>query len=517
MTENNNSGEKSSKKNDRMHKQIFGTSSKSDFIVNMTAEGTQKMCGIYSIIAITLIMIVSIPVYFTTNVVDYATEGGNHYLSDTFMSYTSIASIAAGCIGFLIYLIAYSKKQVSLKNNKSLWLVVAVILLSAISAFTASDIQSALLGHLNRYEGLLSILGYWGFFALGMTIKAEKRKQDLCDFLVGVGLFQSIVGILEKIPALTKYIQNPFEYIFARTGLTPASDIEKYVSRGTSYRVIGLYYHSKLVTGFLATPFAFAAVMSVLFTIAAAGFVFNKSGKRKIFYGISASLMACCSFMTNIVSGVVGIGTGLLVVMVIACIKSFSKKSDNRKPFVFGVSLLCVSAIAAGVLFATGAAKFQDTNAIITDTHVRTGLSDKTASDMTTDQGIYPYLWEDGMYIAMQHPMLGIGPDNCDAIIDSGVLADRFFNEYVDVAAQRGFICLIVYGVFILVTIWKMIKALKNFIQGKESWFAVAFSVAGFAYLVQAFFNTSSPVSAPFLWLMLGLVWGFENKEKAEN
>lgn len=520
MTEKNKDSveekNKSSKPNDKMHKQIFGTSSKSDFIVNMTAEGTQKMCGIYSIIAIVLIALMAIPMYFTGNVIDYSTDGGNHYLSDTFLSYTAIVSIAAGCIGFLIYLIAYSKKQVSFKNNKSLLLVVGIILLSAISAFTSSDIQSGLLGHLNRYEGLLAILGYWGFFAVGMTIKAENRKQNLSDFLVGIGLFQSIVGLLEKIPAVSKNIQNPFEYLFVRVGLTPNSDIEEYLIRGTSYRIPGIYHHSRLVTGFLVTPFAFAAVMSVLFAVAAAGFVFNKSGKRKIFYGISALFMACSSFMTNVLSGVIGIGIGAIVVFAIACIKSFSKKSDTKSPFAFAVSLLCVSGVAAGILFATGTAKFEDKNAIITESHVRVALSDKTAADMTTDQGIYPYLWEDGMYTASQKPIFGVGVDNSDGIEEYGVLMDRFFNEYVDMAAQRGFLCLVVYGLFIIVTIWKMILAVKNFIKGEENWFAAAFSAAGFAYLVQAFFNTSTPMSSPFLWLMLGLVWGIEKKEKAK-
>ena len=173
----------SDKKETKGRKEIFGSSSKSNFIVNMTAAGAQKMCGVYSIMAVAVVMLMAIPYYFTQKVVDYTNtkDGSQHFLSDSFIYYTSLAVVVAGCIGFLIFLIAYTKKQVSIKNNKTLLCCLAVIVLSAVATFSAADINTAVFGYKNRYEGLLTILGYWGFFAVGMCITAENRRKNLAD------------------------------------------------------------------------------------------------------------------------------------------------------------------------------------------------------------------------------------------------------------------------------------------------------------------------------------------------
>ena len=47
------------------HKHLFGSGGKSDFIINMTPEGAQKLCGIYSIIAMILLALSSVPYYLS--------------------------------------------------------------------------------------------------------------------------------------------------------------------------------------------------------------------------------------------------------------------------------------------------------------------------------------------------------------------------------------------------------------------------------------------------------------------
>ena len=49
-------------------KHLFGSSEKSDFILNMSAESAQKLCGVYSIIAVLVLCVITIPYYFTQNI-----------------------------------------------------------------------------------------------------------------------------------------------------------------------------------------------------------------------------------------------------------------------------------------------------------------------------------------------------------------------------------------------------------------------------------------------------------------
>ena len=196
-------------------KHLFGSSEKSDFILNMSAESAQKLCGVYSIIAVLVLCVITIPYYFTQNIKYGMDESVNRtlYLNEKFIFFISAAVLAVGFVGFIIFLIANMKKQVELKDNKSLIVPLAVVLLSVISCLLSADIFTSFYGYLDRSEGMLTILGYWGLFAAGMTVTADDRRIKLSDFIVGIGAFEAIVGILQAIPATAKIVPNYFKEI----------------------------------------------------------------------------------------------------------------------------------------------------------------------------------------------------------------------------------------------------------------------------------------------------------------
>ena len=105
-------------------KHLFGSTEKSDFILNMTEQGTKKLCGIYCMIAMLIVALAAIPYYLTKDIVDYvSTETGfevTHYLSEKLVFLVSTLFIAAGLIGFLIFLVGHIKQEVIIKNNKAL-------------------------------------------------------------------------------------------------------------------------------------------------------------------------------------------------------------------------------------------------------------------------------------------------------------------------------------------------------------------------------------------------------------
>ena len=101
-------GKKTENKKEVKH--LFGTSGKSDFIVNMTEESAQKMSGVYAIICIVFLCVMAIPYYFTKNIKYGVDETVNRtlYLNEKFIFFISTAVIITGFIGFLIFLISIS-------------------------------------------------------------------------------------------------------------------------------------------------------------------------------------------------------------------------------------------------------------------------------------------------------------------------------------------------------------------------------------------------------------------------
>ena len=499
------------------HKHLFGSSEKSDFILNMTADGAQKMCGVYIILAVIITALAAIPAYFTQTVEEYTLEDGSvHYLSENFIFYAGAAVMLLGFVGYLIFMIACSKKQVVLKDNKALFAPLAVMLLSAASCITSLNLYTAVLGYLGRHEGIITILGYFGLFAVAFAVHSANRKIRIMDLVVGTGFVQAAVGILQAVPATSSAMKNFFEYLYVGPGTDPSFyslNDAAYYDGGIS-QITGIYTHSRAASGFVTSPFALAAVLAVAFACAAAGAAFDENKKRRVLYTIAAPVIAAAACLTRVKPAVIGIIAAAVIVLVLAVIGAVKKK--ERSAVVFAVIIMAVSGACGGILFGTGAADFRDEQVIFTDGFVMRSITYFGRED--TEKDIYTYLRDDGMYVAQQNPMLGTGPDNLSYEYSAcGTITDRFYNEYVDLAASRGIPCLIAYGIFLLVSVVKMAKGIKRFIGGETDWTVCAASAAVLCYLIQAFFNTSWVNSTLYLYIMLGLVWSGAGVLKSEK
>lgn len=472
-------------------KHLFGSSEKSDFILNMSAESAQKLCGVYSIIAVLVLCVITIPYYFTQNIKYGMDESVNRtlYLNEKFIFFISAAVLAVGFVGFIIFLIANMKKQVELKDNKSLIVPLAVVLLSVVSCLLSADIFTSFYGYLDRSEGMLTILGYWGLFAAGMTVTADDRRIKLADFIVGIGAFEAIVGILQAIPATAKIVPNYFKEIFLG-----------FSSGGMTYT------KEYIATGFLCTPFALAAVLTVISAFALNGMLYDDKKVRKIFYAISLALMTAADILACVVPAILGLGAVYVISLIIAAVKSGFAK--DKKPFIAClVAFIVAGGIFAG-LFASNEFRLMDEKIIFHDSFDRLSITGTGRGD-DTEQWIYPYLWDDGMYTAEQNLIWGTGPDNWGTIFESGAIIDRSYNEYIDLLQSRGLIIFALTIVFLIMTIVKMCKLVAGFMKDKNGWTGCAVSAAVLCYLIQAFFNISSVTSSPYFWIAAGLVWSF--------
>jgi len=71
------------------HKHLFGSTEKSDFILNMDFDGAQKMCSRFCMLAVLIISLVLIPAYYTQHIEMYVEENMPHYLGDNFIFYSA--------------------------------------------------------------------------------------------------------------------------------------------------------------------------------------------------------------------------------------------------------------------------------------------------------------------------------------------------------------------------------------------------------------------------------------------
>ena len=488
-------------KKTEVRKHLFGTTEKSDFILNMTKEQTYKFCGLYSIIAIGILFLINIPYTIAQHTFDYIDEDKvRRYADDMFADYVSILVIGAGLIGFWFFLVGKMKKEINIPRNRSLAIILLVIAVSAWSMFASDAISTGFLGYLDRSEGLLTILAYWGFFAAGMAVTGDKWRQRFTDVVIGIGLFNAVIGILQTIPALYDVIPNKFRDLFLRMGETPLSSNEIYISGH------GIFDKAQPATGLLITPFALAAVMTIVFGLAASGLAFERSVKKKVFYGISAIACAAAAVLTKTIVGMIGVGAAALTVLVVAIVASAKKK--QRKPLVLALSTMVVTAGCIVAIAFSGISDLRDEQIIYTDTFYRMSMG-LPRSDQ--QEWIYSYLWSDGAYVIQQHPITGTGPDNWSEMYDLGLTVDRSYNEYIDVAMQRGVLCLALYIAFLIVTLKKMISAAGQHFKDEKAicWVPLGLLAAMTGYLVQAFFNSGCNYSSPYFYILCGIGWSY--------
>ena len=502
-------------------KHLFGTSDKSDFIINLTDQGARKLCAMYCIVAMIFIELAAIPYYLTKNVVDYTEKIGDmefpHYLSDQIIYWAAIIMLGFGLLGLSIFLIAKMKKMISLKDNKALLLVVGIITMTLISALAAENLTSAMTGYLDRAEGFMTIVGYYGFFAAGFTVVGDGWRKRLCAVIVSIGAVNAVIGILQCVPALSDVLPNWFEKLnisFNQGFAIPAAN------------------------GLAMTPHALAALLTVAFAAAFAGAVFSEKSVHKLIYIAACLLMAAAAVMTRTLTAWIGIGTAAVLGTIAACVYAAKGKAPAEaeeegkeaepvkvkgRPVI--LTALCALVLSCGMFGgmlavqlsaypeSDGFKTFYDEEVIRTDSIRMLMLLQKEDSD----QWIYPYLWDDGIFITEQSPMLGTGPDNWETAYKYGANIDRCYNEYIDTAMQRGIITLVLYAAFLLVTFIKAIKAMAAFVRGEAGWAGAAVMIAVFAYSVQAFFNISTLESSPFFFIFAGLAWSYSAVKKKRS
>lgn len=414
-----------------------------------------------------------------------------YYLNEQYLIFTSIAFTSIAYIGFLLFLIAFLKKDINYKNKFIYLIAVGIIILSSISAVFAVDKELSLYGNTGRYEGLYAIIAYFGLFFAGSILYNKKYIKKVFDMLIFIGIIQCVIGILQHIPALENIIPSYYSRFY-------------------------ILSDAFIANGLTGSPFFLASFISILMGISLSGAIYDKSKIRKYVYGFASILFAITALFTSIIPALIGICVPIITICIIELIRFIKGYGNSLIKLAIIILLIAIGIIT--VLLTEGI-KLQDKTIMYQDSFYRLWI---TGPDSVKDETfIYEHTWKEGLSLIKDHPLIGVGPDcivkglyntTTTTSLSAGSI-DRPYNQYLYIAISRGIPVLLLYLGLLFFSLKKGLKGVKSYFENKSSWIDIAITVAIIAYITQAFFNMSSITIAPYFWLLLGLVW---RKQTAE-
>lgn len=467
-----------------MPKTIFGTTERSNFILNMRSETLQKW--IHGVLACCIV----IPL---VGAAVLSLMAKINYISAAMLYATSFTCI-------LFFLIVMLKQDMKFKDNRSYLLIILLAVTAVISYYSVlgnepSYIKTAILGNVGRYEGLLSILSYLGIFLLATAVSKIPTTERLLDLLVGAGAFEAVIALFQHLPLDL----NPSYY---ETGST------------MGYRDLPTiaYKNVFLSSGLTGSPIFYGAVTTLTGTIALAGAIYGTSKRRSQLYGAAALFIFLTGMFTGSVVPLIGEAAAAAVILIL-CFVNAAKGGDKKTLFR---TLIMIGAMAATfiIVWLTQGFYLRDRMIAFYDSVYRlfisgmTGLTDHGKGNYAYTVEFWKEQWGFALQTANAHPLTGVGADCITAFYGQPVnLNDKCYNEFLYIAATRGYISMAAYAALIILTIVRLCGKMKDFFADRSNWYIPCLLAAVTAYTVQSFFNASAITTTPFFWLILGISW----------
>lgn len=463
-----------------MAKQLFNSSEKSNFILNMTEDGYSKLASAGMVIAcLSTSAATFIPLIM----------GNKAY------SISAIGTAAAGALCMIIAIIGLMKKYIGKKLLVPVCALGAMLVWGFISALTSDDPAVGIYGFSGRGEGMLTITFYGCFFIAAACVKREKAMKTLILGILVNGLLNCVFGL-----------------------------IQIFTGKISEFDIIGSDLHANAASGLSQSPMFLAMTLAVSICAALAGFVLFTKRAEKILCIVSSALFSFVNVFTYSLLGICG--TALAVIA--AAVLIFAAK----KPKKLLASLLAVIVpFAAGILLVNAGAvgniseyRLYDGRILwFADSYMRinsSGSYDVSLIDIDDTEEVYYTLNRKTQDIISSRKLLGTGPDQLlypqiyttgdgvyanptvedIAILNKGTF-DRVYNEYLNIAATRG-IPSAVFFVLLLLSV--AVIGAKNFRSGKDPLtltMLLMTVMSGLLFLI----GCSSTAFSPIFWMIAGL------------
>ncbi len=453
-----------------MAKQLFKTTEKSNFILNMTEETYSGLASKALVLMCLIVSLFTIPSEFSDEIGYSLVSGG---------------LAVAGVICMILALIAVMKKYVDKKMLFPICAFGFMLVWGLFSLIDSYDKNVSFYGFNGRGEGLLALIFYFGFFITGLTLKREKALDTFINGIIAAGILNSVWGLMQVfIP------QIPCNY----------------------RHVVGVSDDINAASGLAQSPIFLAMLLSLSLTAAILRFVMSGSKKQRIFGLCCSAVFAFVMMFTYSVVGIFGV-----VFAVIAAVAAvFITKAPKIKLAGIGAVILpaalAVGLAAGGIVGDRNAYKLSDGSIMWMDSFNRlssSGIYTDKAVDIKDSYDVYYFLNTKTKDIISDYPLFGTGPENlvypqlyASAEIEKNFNTfDKNYNEYLYTAATRGIPSLIAFAAILLSLIIIGWKKLKNGQKGASSATLFALMICG---VLLFFIGNSNIVFSPIFWAAAG-------------
>lgn len=412
-----------------MAKQLFNTTEKSNFILNLTEEQYSKLAsrGLAATILLSSIT-TAIPVL----------SGIKMY------SLSSVGVTVGGVLCMILALIGGIKKYVSKKIAVPAAAMGFSLLWAIISMVNSYDVLISINGYPGRGEGVLAIMFYGCIFLTASCIKTEKARKDLLWGILANGLLNSFVGIVQ---------------IF--TG--EISDFSK----------VSLKIEINAASGFSQSPIFLAMVLSISIVAAICGLIFFEGKKSKVICGVSICLFSFVNMFTYSLVGICGTALAAVAGIIILLAAKAPKKNLLSILGIIVPAAAAVVIVNCGVIGNIDSYRLYDGRILwFADSYMRlnaSGEADSNLVDIDDTADVYYYMSRKTNDLISKYGLVGTGPDQlvypqlynfglmeADAVYVEDIAGlnkgtfDRMYNEYLNTAATRGIPSAIAFAVSII-------------------------------------------------------------------
>lgn len=481
-----------------MAKQLFNSSEKSNFILNLTEEKYAKMAsfGMLSALFATSAA-TAIPVI--------AHDSGLYVLSAAGLA-------VSGVICMIIAIIALMKKYISGKLVFPVSAFGAMLAWGVISLINSFDKGISLYGYNGRGEGLLAIAFYGCFFITAASLRRDKAFSTVINGLVGVGILNSVFGLIQIITGKLSH-----------------------------FRMIALEIQANAAAGLSQSPLFLAMTLTLSLTAALIAFVCTKEKAKKLIYIASACLFSFVMMFTYSFIGICGAAFAVIAAVVIVFAAKVNKANLVAPLAVIVPAAAAVLIVNSGIIGTLDSYRLYDGRILwFADAYYRvsaSGAPDSKKVDIDDTYDVYYTLNRKTSNIISQHKLTGTGPDQLvfpqlytygdyvpedgevsveSVVIQNSGTFDKVYNEYLYTAATRGIPSLIA---LIAVLLPVLFIGYKNSKAG--DWRRKCIFVLTLGGMLIFFIGCSNTAFAPMFWTLAGCsvaqIAAPEKKEEPEK
>lgn len=461
----------------KAHKTIFGTTEKSNFILNMTNEQFNRLAAFFFAAGFVLIMAGSV----IAEILSHKTITEANY------DWKIIPSAALGTAGILsvsIFIIALIKQTLDKKQITAA--VIALVLtvcmyISYINAISTIPDYSAFLGFRNgRYEGLIVHLSYLFVFLGSMTINSKKTVNSIFRVFSVIMIIECIWSALQFIPSFPS----------------------------TYYQIPYLLKNPVLPSGTSGSPVFLAMLLATGLVIAVFGAKYEKNSSYSVFYKAAVLPVSFFLVKTQTLAGYISSA----VILAAAVADHFTAKKKEKSGNLSLTLMITGFAAAYAFIAIRGFALF-DGEVIWQDGCKRLSAfgqyssSAENSFDIHNIREVYPFLWNKAAEIIKQFPLTGIGPDAFVFSQRSGIFndvalsVDRPYNEFLFYAATLGIPSAVSLAVLMICS---AVNGIKSSLKEKE-WIFRASAVTAILFIILSLITNSTATVSPFIWFVFGI------------